>query len=467
MKKGIKIFIVIMIILLILLTSCNKGNSDNNVIQLWYYNFEKEENASERLATKIEIYCEKENIPLKIFKYDKNIMSYQDYAFKRNVAAASGNLITIDDARNLISISEDHADYIKLANYDNLFNIYKDRFCIPIGINYWVISTNNDAMEHYGIDTSKNRVITYSEYLDRKQIMKEKGARFALNNRDRYEMIDYCLNSNGLLFVDKNNSDIKSADKFSKMIKKTIFDICENIKLYSEGTLSTDKGYVQSFAQDYHIYDKMSNLNLSDAEEMTPIIITRYLFKEVEDIYNKTLVIHPRLMIYSPSLYVSNKVTNDKVYDVASFIISFSNYSMLIHENLTPKTALTPTLDTAETREMLQVNENWEYVIRANEPIEIEESCVINEIYSLIIKDENTSKELADYYFSNPYYNTNDDNYRIAIRDFIEDTIIDMARELSGGNLSLEKFDPESEEINKNLYKKIKEFVKNFYLLYY
>ncbi len=42
-----------------------------------------------------------------------------------------------------------------------------------------------------------------------------------------------------------------------------------------------------------------------------------------------------------------------------------------------------------------------------------------------------------------------------------------MARELSGGSLSLEKFDPESKEINKMLDDKIKEFVKNFYVLYY
>lgn len=453
--------------LLILLTSCNNGSSDKEVIQLWYYNFGKEENVSDRLATKIEIYCEKENIPLKIFRYDKSIMSYQDYAFKRNVAAASGNFITIDDARNLINISKDHADYTKLVNYDNLLSVYKDRFCIPIGINYWIISTSNEAMEYYGIDTSKKRVITYSEYLYRKQIMKEKGARFALNNRDRYEIIDYCLNLNGLLFVDKDNSDIKSADKFSKMIRKSIFDICENIKLYSNGTLSTDKGYVKSFAEDFHIYDKTSNLNLSDAEEMTPIIITRYLFREIEDIFNKTLVFNPRLLGYSPSLYVNKKITNDKVYEVANFIISDSNYSMLVYENLTPRTALTPTFDTANIKEMLQVNDDWEYVIRANEYIETEETSIINEIYRMIINDEKTSKELVDNYYLNSYYNTSDDNYMLAIRDFIENTIISMARELSGGSLSLEKFDPESEEINKEIDDKIKEFVKNFYVLYY
>ncbi len=465
MKRKLSVNILLTLIMFTVLTSCNKEKSDKDIIQLWYYSFEKEEDFSDKIAEEVKIYCEEENIPLKIFRYDKKVMSYQDYIFKRNLAAASGNFIIIDDARNLINISKDHADYTKLVNYDNLFSIHKGRFCVPIGINYWVVAINNDAMEYYGIDTSNKRVITYSEYLDIKQEMKEKGAKFILNTRERYEMIDYCLNLNSLLFVDKESIEIKNTEKFTKLLKKSILSICDNTILYYDGLLYTDKSNVYRNGEDIHVFDKKSKLTLSEGE-MTPNIITRYLFSNIEDIFNKTLVLNPRLLLYSPCLYIDEKITNDKIYDVANFIISDLSYSMLIRDNLTPFTSQVPTFDTVNIREILQVNDDWEYIIKLDEKMEKESTSIINEIYKVIIKDELTSKELADNYYLNPYYYTGDDNYMIMIRDFVEDTIIDLARELSGGSLSLENFDPKNVEIIKIIDDKIKEFVEHFNIIY-
>ena len=68
---------------------------------------------------------------------------------------------------------------------------------------------------------------------------------------------------------------------------------------------------------------------------------------------------------------------------------------------------------------------------------------------------ENKSKEIAKTYFSNVDYST-------TIKFFIRDTIHDIARELSGDKLSLEKFDSENEKINNMIDKKIDDFVINF-----
>jgi hypothetical protein len=53
----------------------------------------------------------------------------------------------------------------------------------------------------------------------------------------------------------------------------------------------------------------------------------------------------------------------------------------------------------------------------------------------------------------------------IEIRQFVENTIFDIAKELSGQQLSLEKFDINNDEINKLIDQKVEDYVKNFYVI--
>ena len=198
---SIKIIIIVLILITLLTTliSCKSINDDNAVIQIWYYDYAAHmpmnwySLALSQVIASAKTFCEKNEIPYEIVAYDEKTLTYNDYLLKRNIAASQGNMIIIEDARYLTDIAKHHADYSKLDNYSNLLNMYKDKYSIPLGVNYHVGIINNKVINYYGISTDKP-LITYVDYLELKQEMKEKGAKFKFNQKEFSQMIEYHLN---------------------------------------------------------------------------------------------------------------------------------------------------------------------------------------------------------------------------------------------------------------------------------
>ena len=149
------ILLILLFISLLTFSACDIGNKNknnsNDKIQLWY-NFDwiqGEEELFHSIIENAKDYCETNNIPLEIVKFDDETLSYEDYVFKRNLAAESGNMIIIEQATNLSDLVKNHADYTKLKIYDNLFSPYKNRFVIAIGRILKSSFIDNEILDYY------------------------------------------------------------------------------------------------------------------------------------------------------------------------------------------------------------------------------------------------------------------------------------------------------------------------------
>ncbi len=146
------------------------------------------------------------------------------------------------------------------------------------------------------------------------------------------------------------------------------------------------------------------------------------------------------------------KITNDKIYDLANYLVSESTYLMVT----TNKPFYSPVFNMDKTREVLSVDNNWEYSgifkINADRGQGVDKRVVklINSVYELLVKNDDKSVQIANYYFYNK-------NYSNEIKDFVSNTVY---------NIASEKFDYKNEEINNMIDNKIDEFITNFNVHY-
>ncbi len=450
------IFAILVIILIFICVSCNDGTSnDNATIQVWSYDFINTEAYSKALAdtlSNIKFFCEKNEIPMEIMRYSEKDISYDDYVLKRNAAVSNGNAIIIEDASYIHDLAKHHADYTKLENYNNLLDVYKDKFCIPLGIGYSVLYRYNDAINFYGINTD-NPLITYNEYLEIKQQMKEKGARFKLNYLEFKELIDYFSIKNNIKFINEESEILKQSSDFKESLKNTIIELCDDFKLYNNKILSDNLKYNENTIisynkNDYTIYDENSLLILCDNLESSFIT---YRGSYVDNsILDKTFVIDPDVFI-SPSFFMYKKITNDKIYDLANYIVSESSYFYVA--GLGPY--YSPVFNGEKTRKMFYLNDDWQYEgefkAKAEKGGDVDKRTydLFSEIYEVIARNEDKSNLLTSYYYTNREYS-----------ETIYNLIADIIIELSNKNYEY------SEEINKMIDNKIDEFVTNFNIHY-
>lgn len=462
MKKKLIAYILIMIMILV---SCFKPKvetldtseqSSDDSIQIWYYIYKEGTYFIDYFVENIKKYCDENSIPLSIYKYDENTTPIEEYIEKRNTAAKSGNLISFDRIDDMRDIANQHADYTKLDNYNNLLSQYKDRFCIPLARQGIAIYVSNDVMQYYDIDIANNSLLTYSEYLEIKQKMKEKGAKFEYNSREYNELLEYHLNSNGLLIINEESEIIKNSDELKRMLKKSIFDVCEDILLHSNNELNTsirardkdDPTEYLNISKIEKLYDENSGLTLSSVLKHATITYVADFFSI--NLSNKTFIFNPYFTFTIPNFYMHEKITNNKIYDVANYILSDSGYSLIYEAT---NTRFIPTFITDNIKKQIRVNDDWRIEDSLNATIERKD--IINKAYELLFKNEERAREISDYV----YYN---ERYSSLIRTFVDECVFDIAKELSGERLSLEKFDPNNKEIDRMINDKIDEFVSNF-----
>ncbi len=344
MNKKYK-YLLLMIILLIMLTACYKSDIVNNKqskdrVQLWY-NFGSAYNDQVyniNIIKRAKEYCDKNNISLEIVKYDSEILSYEDYAFKRNLAAKDGNMIIIDSISKISDLANNHADYTKLNAYSSLLEPYKDKFCIPIGRSLKSSFINNEILNYYSIDSSQKPVLTYTDYLEIKQEMKKKGAKFSPKNEDFYETVRYYLNVNELLYVNRLSEILKDSNKFKEALKNTIFDLCKDIILYNDAKLDEFEKLAKTGSKGFEIYDSNSSLYLKEVQNCEFHWTYPYNSKWFNDSHIYAPLSKTYIIDYfgvnsthvdfgtTNSLYIYKKITNEKIYDLANHILNLSSY---------------------------------------------------------------------------------------------------------------------------------------------
>lgn len=434
------------------------NENDTDKIQLWYYTYTRDSfyfdsfymDSILKIVDSAKKFCDKNNIILEIYEYDEKRLSFEDYIVKRNLAAASGNMIIIENINYMHELSKQHDDYSKIDNYKNLLSGYKDRFCIPLGVLFSAGYIDNAVMQYYGINHEK-KIITFNEYLEVKQRMKENGARFELNYGEFTCLIDYYQNINGLTFINDQSEILADNELFKKMIKKTIVDICNDFLLYYDEDLDS----INTSEYKRHIYDKNSGLTLYEKSNNINFIFNPDSYKMVEDISNKTFYIEPFIQNSSVNFYMYKKVTNNKIYDLANHIVSEETYLNINKDPIYKDYMVyyTPIFNVDKAKESLGVNDNLEFIKEYEGDPEVKK--IISDAYEVFVKNDETSKEIADYHFMNY-------NYQNSIKFFINDLLKEISYELSGDKLSLKNFDPKDETINKMIDKKVNDFVLNF-----
>ncbi len=404
MKKRL-ISVILIILLLLSMASCDISKNDNATIQLWNYNYSNAwgySEAVENVILKIKLYCDANDIPLEIVKYGEDTLSYEDYILKRNAAMASGNMITIDDARRMTDIAKYHADYSRVENYNKLLDIYKDKFCIPLGVGYRTFNISNEILEQYNISINKP-VILYSDYLEVKQDLKNKGAKFKLNITEWKEICQYYLIKNELVNLDEERLSKDAEKKLKEDMKKAAIEIYEDFKLYNEdyeGIEILNNTEKKISNEDITIMDINSGIKLADYNKGSNMLSNYSDYEEMnDDILNYSFVIDNNGVFFSPCVYMHKKITNDKIYDVFNELIDDSYY-----RSLSNRPFYTTVHDTEKIRKQLNLDDNWEYngLLKSSSLEKHKKQIsIINESFRKLVKDKEESETIADYYFGN------------------------------------------------------------------
>lgn len=444
------ICLILIIINFLILASCIKTSNSNDKIQLWFYDFYREEvpymtenKAALKIIDSAKKFCEENDIPLEVFIYTADSISLEDYILKRNLSAASGNMISIDNIYNLFDLAKHHADYTKLDNYENLLDFYKGEFCIPLCIEDKMDILDNKLLELNNLSTDK-KLITYCEYLDIKQKLKEKGVKFELSREEILELIDYHLYSNKVLYLNENSKIIDDDIAFKKTLKKILLDICNDIISYYD---SSDFELINEYSKYLGIKDKVNGIIFHEIL-IQEKLINPYI--EKFDVLNNTFFMSPTMDINNPSFFMHKKITNDKIYDLANHIVSEEMY---LHIN--EKFDYLPVFKVKKAKDLLMLDENNKYVGNARRSQELRE--FIDTRYHMLLNDGDIARDLANNYFSNRSHVSD-------IKFFVLNLIKDIAATLSNDKLSLDNFDSNNEEINNMIDKRIDEFVFNFEL---
>lgn len=372
-----RLFLII-ILLIILLTGCSTykvGNvsedqeQDDGIVNVLYYYLDGSEDdynlkVAERMLRK---YGKENNIEVRVKKYSNEELSHDDFALKRNTMLQSNEAdIVFDTADNLYEIKNKCGDYSKLSTYENIWDNLKGYYCIPLFLESKADKLNDEAFEVYGIKPEKN-VLTRQEYYEIKQLMKEKGARFALNKCEIMELAEY--------YITKNNMRIKESDVRyivdEDALKQTILEVYEDIRSnYNE----FDESKLKDFDSDYEIRDEVTGEIIRDwhtslfryMSNYEEIIDYVYNLEGYEDrkssdssIFIDDIAVQAGRNFEYPSLFI-RKNSSDEVYKAASVLFTGKYYKTISPPS--QKSGYSPVIDTPEIREYINVDENWNYI---------------------------------------------------------------------------------------------------------
>ncbi len=349
MKKCFKalIYIFILVSIGVFFISNLENRNEDNAVEIWWYEYEGEYLYNRLISRFVDVLVYNSfalhGITVKEMKYSYKDMTYDDYVFKRNIALSTKNALTIDDTKNLYSLRNYHDDYNKVENYaeDNFVDMFKGKYCIPMGVYSQCVLINKDIFDYYNIEISSNKLYTYSEFLDLRQRLKEEGARFSLNRQDYYYTIDYYIDKNRLNSSDLFDSFDMGEDKFRQALKKTILEIYNDFSSYYDNKINFNtllgNDYEQSVEfNENKIYDTTSSQVLMSTRVVHPFYDSDYN-RATEDFSNKIPVLldsyYTRNTLKSPSIFIYNKDHDENLYKIASELLTDTYFGILLPSN--------------------------------------------------------------------------------------------------------------------------------------
>ncbi|SHJ86455.1 hypothetical protein SAMN02745248_01149 [Hathewaya proteolytica DSM 3090] len=327
MKKKI---IAVMVLLVYVLTIVGCGKSDINnskdKVQIWSYKDEIETGKSEytlELISKARNYCNNNNIPYEMCSYSSKDMSKNDYVLKRNLSISKGNSICIGDMMEMEQCPKQHADYSKIPNYSNINESFKGFRYIPLDINLKIRLINRELLDIYNLKYN-NEFINDSEY---------------------YEIILSLIEEGASLSIEEDFSDLGIVDIFPEEYLKTLIR-CSEPSYTDIGKKNYDKesykklykGIIIKFINKYKnqiknkvVWADWDTRNIKDGK--TGKNFDEYEMVNFTDIWNTNnhITLDIDFEKYVPSynirsskycIYMSEKVTNNKAYDLVNYLIS-------------------------------------------------------------------------------------------------------------------------------------------------
>ncbi len=427
-----KLCVITLIMFLLTLTACSSNvirEVEDDTVKIWWY--EQEGNTHYNLIMKETInkiisYAKLNEIKIDIQKYSYADLSYDDYVLKRNAAVSYGDVnIIFDTADNLYQLREKSGSYDKIKNYENLFDNFKNQYCIPLCIDMRVNFVNNYVLKSYNIEPEN--AITLDEYYAIKQSMKESGAEFELSPVEFDELVDYyCRKNNvqvvieeGKLNIDKEAvlttvhelvDDIKNNYDYANFIG----EIEEAVKNDSEDKIIEKKnGYDFSYFMGYY-----SALNYEDYRRNIPSIENCTMVIVDNNSYKFTV----------PCAFIPENNKNEAAYSIADTLLS-DGFQTIIYGLCTGIIT-----NSEKTKELIGFDENWNYVgiknltdVNGNKvalktyPLKEEEK-----LYELLTKGYEIirDRDMTDFFTDSKYYWTlNEFIWRMTI-DAIKDNKI-------------------------------------------
>jgi hypothetical protein len=362
MKKIILLILCMSLVLASCLQEREIADGDSklnpeDIIKIWYYNDVNhldEKVLIDMVMLEMGNYAKKNNVEIKLTEYRSDEMSYENYILKRNVAVSSGDAdIVIDTAGGLYSIRNQHGDYSKLDTYNNIIENFKGQYCIPLLLYNMASFVDKTPFQKYGVQVDD--VMTYQEYYEAKQKMKENGAKFCLNKYEMKELEEYYIAKNDVKIIENNGE----YEINKEAVKKTVSDICGDLnRYYSE----IDEAELESVT-DTEIRDEVGGYLIRDLKRSQFFQITEYDSVVDNIMYNKSGLSDYFFLMreigrndYTPSLFINKNTERKHVYNIAAVLFDYPFF-----EKLNSGTSFGPIIDTKAVREYLHVDENWKY----------------------------------------------------------------------------------------------------------
>lgn len=392
---NIKIIFIIIILSLTLVSCKNSFNNEPDIVKISIYKNNYSDYAlMNNVIDEITKYAKEKNIKIDIKEYSLEELSYDDYVMKRNVDIFTGESdISFGTINDLYPLKKMSGDYTRIKTYGNLMDNYKGSYCIPLAFIGHANFLNKEIFDKYNINT--DNVITKFEYYECKQNMKAAGARFRLNEVEYMELVDYYSLKYNFL-TEKDGKYYLKKDNLKSALKGICQDLKEN---YSSFNLKNLKLKNIDEISDYQIIDEKTDNELFNRSK-EPISISNFNNLHNKLINYSKIYTNSKILIsgvndlkYMPCLFINNK-SSDKAYELATVLFENEFAIKIINEGI-----YTPVIDTSEVRELLGVDEKWEYIYKNDVDKNKFEVELINEYYKMIKTADSST------YFENNNFN--------------------------------------------------------------
>lgn len=337
----------------------NKNKSQINVWQYKYSDTGVYGETADLLIEEMKHYATENSINLGITSFSSEELTYDDYILKRNTAIATGKAdIIIDCFYNFYPIRQYGGDYSKLDTYENIFEGFRGGYCIPVGIEMRAVAINNDVLKHYGVESDS--VITFKEYYELKEKLKQAGAKFAATEDEKRELVDYYIYKNQLSIIKDNNK--YTVDK--ELLIRTFDEIYgEYIKINDEIVN----------VEDDIIFEKQTGYIFKNSEQNTPWLKVLNIINHSSELdfgginhsienedgnYDCTMVIEENYGYrqFFPCVMVNKNTKSEKAYKIAGILFG-DEVQQKLHDSYYGVVT-----DTEKIRQTVEVDSNWKCI---------------------------------------------------------------------------------------------------------